>query len=292
MDSDKLRYFITVSETGSLRKASEILRISPAALSKSIKLLEGETGLQLLAPSGRGIVVTEEGKEFARKGKPLVDGMNRLATEVRAGRTESGESLRLGSFEVFTTYFLGSLVKEIARPLLLRELIPGDMERKLLEREIDLAITYIPVPTTGVEHDQVTSIEMGIYSASSKLAKLPFEEIPFAIPVQPIAGSPNKVQGLDGWPDDQIPRNVRYRVTLMESAMELCRRGLAASYLPKFVVELHNRDMKTERELKEIKPPKKLGARKQAVYIARRKTDPEGEMHKKIARILRTCCAI
>jgi hypothetical protein len=85
-----------------------------------------------------------------------------------------------------------------------------------------------------------STLEMGIYALKGRFDEYHFSEIPFAVPVEPVQGVPTKVQGLDGWPDDKIPRNIRYRVTLMESAMELCRQGHCASYLPHFIVRLHN----------------------------------------------------
>lgn len=36
MDFDRLRYFCAIAETGSLRRAAELLRLSPPALSKAM----------------------------------------------------------------------------------------------------------------------------------------------------------------------------------------------------------------------------------------------------------------
>ncbi|MGZ3686562.1 MAG: LysR family transcriptional regulator [Bdellovibrionota bacterium] len=45
MNIDRLRYFAAVVETRNLRKASELVGISPASMSKAISTLEGELGL-------------------------------------------------------------------------------------------------------------------------------------------------------------------------------------------------------------------------------------------------------
>ena len=57
------------------------------------------------------------------------------------------------------------------------------------------------------------------------------------VPALPITGSPTLVRGLDGWPEDAYERHVKYEVTLMESALELCRQGRVAGYFPRFIVE-------------------------------------------------------
>ena len=74
---NRLRYFCTVADTGSLRAASEILHLSPAALSKAIKLLEEELEQELLVPAGRGILITDVGKRLAQRGRGAVGAWTR-----------------------------------------------------------------------------------------------------------------------------------------------------------------------------------------------------------------------
>lgn len=275
-----------------------MLRLSPAALSKAIKQLEDEAGFQLITPLGRGITVTDHGKELALKAKPLIDGLTGLAKQVRDQYDDKDgvlPPLRLGAFEVFTTHFLSQLLPSISDQytLLLRELIPGEMEQGLIDRQIDYGITYIPIPTNGVEHLQAASVEMRIYGTKSlihKFAGATFDLVPFVIPIQPIVGSPTKVQGLDGWPEDKIFRFVKHRVTLMESALEICRQGLAVCYLPTFVARLHNETVKPKYQLEALQNPKGLHQLRQGVYIARRKSDLEGDLFKKLAKALRMAC--
>lgn len=292
MDSNKLRYFLVVAETGSIRKAAEILNISPAALSKSIKLLEKETGLKLLTPVGRGIAVTKQGANLAKSARPVLETLNTLATRIVNEKDSEKHQLRIGSFEVFTTHFLKPLLRvfDPETHLLLRELIPGEMETALLHGEVDLGITYLPIPTAGIDHIRVATVKMGIYAKRGCFEHSLFSEIPFAIPVQPLKGTPNKVQGLDGWPDGKISRNVRYQVTLMESALELCRNGIAAAYLPSFVAHLHNESVQDHLRLRRLPAPKGLGTSTQAVYIARRNEDPEDQRIRRLARVLRETC--
>ncbi len=293
MDSNRLRYFLAVNETGSIRKAAEILRISPAALSKAIKLFESELNLTLITPSGRGVIVTREGKELARLGKPLLDTLRALPKEIRGKKdSQTTHPIRIGSFEIFTTHFLRGLVPTLGTlsSISLHEVIPGEMEKALLMDEVDYGITYIPIPTAGIVHQRVTQIEMGIFGLKDKFASHEFRNLPFVIPIHPILRSPNKVQGLDGWPDDKIYRLVKYRVTLMESALELCRMGLAVTYIPSFVARLHNETVKSSFALTPLKPPKGFTTQRAPVFLARRKNDPETDIFRKIAKVLRGVC--
>ena len=64
MTIQQLHYIITISETGSLNKASEILYVSQPSLTSSVKELEKELGITVFYRSGRGVTPTNEGMEF------------------------------------------------------------------------------------------------------------------------------------------------------------------------------------------------------------------------------------
>ena len=73
MDMVKIKYFSVVAETGSLRKAAELLQISPPALSRAISQLEEELGKSLFTPAGRGIAITDVGRLFHQRAIRLLD---------------------------------------------------------------------------------------------------------------------------------------------------------------------------------------------------------------------------
>ena len=64
VDFELYRIFYTVANHGNITKASEELNISQPAISKSIKNLEAQLGGQLFVRTKRGVLLTEEGKEF------------------------------------------------------------------------------------------------------------------------------------------------------------------------------------------------------------------------------------
>lgn len=58
------RIFYVVAKNGNITKASKELNISQPAISKSIKNLEEQLGGQLFFRTKRGVILTDEGKEF------------------------------------------------------------------------------------------------------------------------------------------------------------------------------------------------------------------------------------
>jgi DNA-binding transcriptional LysR family regulator len=145
----------------------------------------------------------------------------------------------------------------------------------------------MPVPHQKIDHIKICDIDMDVFGRIDSFKQMDFEELPFVIPVRPIQSAPTKARGLDGWPDDKIYRNIFYRVTLMESAIEICRQGLAVAYLPSFVVKIHNEKIKKEYRLESFPHKLKLKERKQAVYLVKRKGDVENSLDKKLARAIR-----
>ena len=150
--------------------------------------------------------------------------------------------------------------------------------------------TIKKIPYPGIEYLQVSEIKMGIFGRQPLTERTDFLSLPFVVPIFPVEGSPTKVRGLDGWPEGKVERNTRYRVALMESALEICRQGLALGYFPEFVIRLHNEQMRREYALIPHKHQPKFKAEKQGVHLLLRRGFSETPAIKKLARALRMEC--
>ncbi len=285
MDIDRVRYFQVFSQTGSLVRASEILHISQPALSKALKLLEKEVGLPLLESDGRGLKLTPEGEEFRVLSAPLLEQWMKLPKLVT--EKEAIAPTRIGSFEVFTTHFLKRLMTFVKLDSLeIHELTPGKLEEAIAAGKVDVGITYHPIPKKGVDFLEVGKIKMGIFGLKS-FNEISWKEYPFAVPLSPSEGTPSKVMGLDGWPENKFERITRYQVTMMESALELCRQGLAVAYLPSFVVDIHNEHVLSQFKLVELDGPVPLKERKQSVFVIQKSGRAESALIRNVAKALR-----
>ena len=76
IDFELYRIFYVVANHCNITKASEELNISQPAVSKSIKNLEEKLGGQLFIRTKRGVVLTEEGKEFYNYIKQAIEYIN------------------------------------------------------------------------------------------------------------------------------------------------------------------------------------------------------------------------
>ena len=76
IDFELYRIFYVVANNGNITKASEELNISQPAISKSIKNLEDQLGGALFTRTKRGVILTEEGKEFYKYIKQEIEYIN------------------------------------------------------------------------------------------------------------------------------------------------------------------------------------------------------------------------
>jgi len=287
METGRLLQFNTLYQTGSLRKAAELLGISHSGLSKSMSTLEAEINDKLFIQSGRGISFTDQGHEFAKKIPIFLESLNNLISKEDI---KSKSVIKIGSFEVFTTYFAKLMSPAFNDyDLDFNELVPGQMEKALLNREIDLAITYEPIPLPGVEHLEVTEIEMGAYVRKGSFKGLDIQSIPFAAPIIPVVGAASGIKGLDSWPDQFFKREIRFRVDLMETAISLARNGHCAVFVPQFIAKLHNELVKDQFQLVKKELPSKMKTIKRKVYIIKRESTLEDEKIKKIEILIGLC---
>lgn len=293
METNRLLQFRIVVETGSLRKAASLLNMSHSGLSKSMKALEAELGFQLFQPSGRGIVISDEGQAFYERSKRFIDELQRLMGR-NAGELKrtTDPLLRIGSFETFTSFFIGPLLKNYLPEFEteVHELVPGRLEDALIFNKVDVGITYEPVPRKGIDYVKATTISMGAFALKGKFTEMEITKVPFVVPVSPLEGVASIAKGRDSWPDDKIKRNVRYRVDLMSTGLEIARQGLAAIFIPLVVARLHNRRVSADCRLEPLRLPRTLSNVKRDVYIVKRESTTEDRVIRQIARALRDLC--
>ncbi len=103
------RYFYEVANSRSVRKAAEVLHVSPLALSRQIKKIEDSLGAQVIERSRDGIRLTTAGELLLRHIRESFSNEERLLAQVdeisglRRGR------VRIACGDGFLPDLLGSL---------------------------------------------------------------------------------------------------------------------------------------------------------------------------------------
>lgn len=290
MEINKLKLLCSTVKLQNLRKAAELHKLSPGGASKALKQLEEELGVRLFMPSGRGIVPTEECRRASARLEGILLDYSTLKEELRT-KAKSSRPIRLGSFEVFTSHFLGELIESHFpdEQFTCIELTPGKIESAVVSADVDFGITYVPIPYPGIEFLKVAEMQMAIFGKTGSFHDKDFAEIPFAVPVTSLAGAPMHLDGLDGWPTE-FRRKIKYRLELLESALVLCRKGKAAVFCPRFVASIQNKTLKPSSLLREIPAPKGMPKVSFDIFLVKRQSDEESPQMKRIAKAIRMLC--
>jgi DNA-binding transcriptional LysR family regulator len=159
-----LPYFVAAAEEEHFHRAALRLNISQPALSRRIRELEDELGLQLFDRSTRGTQLTEVGRQLLVDAKRILDDFGRAAERAhQVGRGKAGR-LRIGysenalqhgallrSFQAFRSQFPGVLL----------ELTPANsalQAARVLARELDAGVVFDSrKPDPELEHRCIAS---------------------------------------------------------------------------------------------------------------------------------------
>ncbi len=153
MDFRHLRYFQAVAEELSFSRASERLRIAQPALSRAVKELEEELGVELLDRNRSRVRLTAPGGVLLRETVLLMERWEETVRRVK--RTSAGEEgeLRLGYIGPPTQPFLGRILGEYRSrfprvSLHLEERTPERVWEMVARGRLSVGLTR-PVPFAG-----------------------------------------------------------------------------------------------------------------------------------------------
>ncbi|MBS7708162.1 LysR family transcriptional regulator [Chelatococcus asaccharovorans] len=145
MNLTGLRYFAEVAEQGSFRKASLRLRIAQPAVSRQVKLLEEELGVELFVRHGRGVLLTESGETLLRGARSMLSLSEQIRADIGAiSQTPTGH-IRLGFQPSAGRLLAGRCLAEFCRvhPNVTFEVFDGLSQvvgERILNGQLDMGI--------------------------------------------------------------------------------------------------------------------------------------------------------
>lgn len=110
MTVDQLKYFLSLERCLNFSEAAEELNISQSSLSKQIRNLEEETGVQLFKRTTRRTVLTPAGAEFAVYAKQITNLFNKLSVAMNEYSPKLRSKIVLSSVPVMSIYRLTEML--------------------------------------------------------------------------------------------------------------------------------------------------------------------------------------
>ena len=151
-----LRVFTAVVERGGFSRAAEALRISQPAVSKAVRELERQVGIELLDRRQRVARPTDAGAMLAERGRELFATERLAEEELRAARGLSRGTLRIAASTTIATYLLPPLLAAYHRKwpgisLVVASANTRRVARLLTHRRVDVALVEGPVADPRID---------------------------------------------------------------------------------------------------------------------------------------------
>lgn len=244
MELDQLRAFVSVAEAGTFSRAAIRLGIAQPILSRKVRALEEELGVELFHRTGRGVVLSEAGKMLEQYARGLLDTASSARTAVqRLGQAPTGQVI-IGMPSSIAIVLAVELVRDfrLAYPqvsLKVMEGYSGHVLEWLAAGRLDIAVLYDCASLRGntLETDPLLSDELFLIGAPSDPARVGrgpvraerLADIPLVLPSRP--------HGIRVLVDEALERagshrpNVQMEIDALHSMVALAEGGVGYTVL-------------------------------------------------------------
>lgn len=149
-DWNQARAFLATAETGSLSAAGRRLGQTQPTLGRQIAALEDRLGVQLFDRVGRGLVLTQAGRELMVHVRTMEEAATRFSLAATGRSEEIAGEVSVTASDMMATYTLPPILAGLARtaPEIRIRLIASNDLQDLTRREADIALRHVR-PTQG-----------------------------------------------------------------------------------------------------------------------------------------------
>ena len=242
METNELKYFISVAETQNIHKSSKLLNISPSAISKALSRLESELEVKLFEKVGRNILITKHGVKLKKDAAEILAIQHKIKNDYSL--EDSGANLKIVGSEMAISNWAPKLISKTKKKYqsLNFDICPTLNEEALEKVNSFQADIAIYCSEKNIKSDFFKKIEEVRFkcfvSSRHKLSKIEsinvkdLIEYHFSVINGSLLGL--KTDKNDGWRDDKFKRKNISVVNSLETLKNLVLEGVTISYLPDY----------------------------------------------------------
>ncbi len=198
MTLKQLSYFLSVADVGSLSKAAVLMSVAQPVISRQIKRLEAELGVELFYRNGRGTVLSEEGKRLVVHARSAMDSLQQARSEIAATRSAPRGTVVIAMPPSIGWVLTTALVRRCRAEypdihLHMMEGFSGHVAEWLSTGRIDIGIVYDAPRRPTLAAEPLFADELVLLGPTSDpanvgnmvVAATDLGEIPLILPAQP-----------------------------------------------------------------------------------------------------------
>jgi len=160
LDLGDLRAFVAVSERGSFHGAASELHLSQPALSRRVAKLEASLGVRLLERTTRKVELTTVGRDFARKARELLNGLDQSLLGISEIAERLSGEVTVACVPSAVRYFLPEVLQRYHEkyPRILLRIADegaGDVLSSVTRGEADFGVNYVGAHEPNIEFEPV-----------------------------------------------------------------------------------------------------------------------------------------
>ncbi|MDB9894840.1 LysR family transcriptional regulator [Reinekea forsetii] len=159
MDTELLKTFLAVQQTGHFGRAAEALFLTQAAVSARIKLLESALGSPVFARYRNNLQLTDTGKRLIPHAQTVLSAWDVTLRELVSAATDQAALSIAAPVSLWESFVQQSLQSTLAENDGLQvqadSMPPDQLNRRLLDRTLDLAFQFEPP-----KHSDIRSFDL------------------------------------------------------------------------------------------------------------------------------------
>jgi LysR family nitrogen assimilation transcriptional regulator len=195
IDFRALRYFVAVAEERGFSRAAARLHVAQPALSRQVRKLEDDLGVELFARSKKGVELTEAGEVLLSRAYVLFNQVQQTYFDV-TGRTDEPRGTVTVGMPPTPGEMIGPVLLERVKArypnveLRFREGFSDALQRRLHGNEIGIAVMHDPAPHPDIRVTRLLTERMWIVGKAEALTKESYTlaeatQLPLVMPSRP-----------------------------------------------------------------------------------------------------------
>jgi DNA-binding transcriptional LysR family regulator len=189
IDHQQLRYFVQVATLRSINKAAGHLHIAQSALSRRMRQIEYDLGVDLFHRTPKGVELTRAGRRLLGRAASLTDDFRRLREFVTDPRSAPSQQLHVGMVPGPTLLLLNQLVARFHRaaPDIVLQIVEGTTQtltEQVATGELEMAIVTDPPPHQRLQFRPLWAEGLFLVAPPGMTSRRRMRRLPFVVPSQ------------------------------------------------------------------------------------------------------------
>lgn len=245
LDFNKVAVFCQVIDSGNYQRASEVLHVTPSALSQTVTGLESALGFQLFERRGRRLVPTAKGLRLHREFRSRERDLWHVINELGVGASQVSGLIRIGAYLEFAKARLTGIMKDFIQEYPAAHIktvfdSPSRLQELLLAGQLDLCFSIFPAAENrAIQSTALVEEELVLIAAPGVLSDAPkFDEV-MATPVIDYYFNHQPIRRWLALHYGKRPKKIPVRVfaSTAEMVLALVREGAGIGVVPRYLVE-------------------------------------------------------